>query len=418
MIDKSRQPKYSLVGKTLVITDLHIGLKKANQSRLSIIIKVFKNFLKTIVDENISNVICCGDIFHSRIALDLQALNVGIKLLSALSEKCKCYLILGNHDLYYKNTNGINSSNVFKHMNNIFIIDETTDVSINGQKALFVPWLGKFDGIEKSSYDLAFGHFDINSEYLIASYIEEHSKNEKSNINIQNILDNDILLNESSNNITDIQSEINKFKNLKNKTNSNDLVGNFIEYVKPYGTIYAGHIHNHKEFVSKSRQFIFIGSPYQQNFGEIDSNCGYYVLDENNNRKFIETKDVPKHLKIKISDILNQGIENYDFSIIKNNIIKKIYDVEIDFQTETSINQKILDNLPFEESLSEYSVALSVDNSIITNESLETIKKSKLEYIRNYIHNMDDKIFVNSNIEKNELFKVLESYFNLVMENH
>ena len=101
-----------------------------------------------------------------------------------------------------------------------------------------------------------------------------------------------------------------------------------------------------------------------------------------------------------------------------NNIIKKIYDVEIDFQTETSINQKILDNLPFEESLSEYSVALSVDNSIITNESLETIKKSKLEYIRNYIHNMDDKIFVNSNIEKNELFKVLESYFNLVMENH
>lgn len=409
------EKKHVIVGKTLVITDLHIGLKKANQSRLSIIVKVFKNFLTTIKKENVKNVICCGDIFHSRVALDLQALNVGLKLLSAIAEKCECYLILGNHDLYYKNSANINSTNVFKSIKNIHIIEETTEVELNGQKALFVPWLGNMDGIHNSEYDLLFGHFDIAGEYLIASYIEEHANNNsKTDIEVQDILNNDTLLNEA-NGIIDIQKEFNKIKSEKKK--SSDLVGKFVELCKPYGTIYAGHIHNHKEFVSKSREFIFIGSPYQQNFGEIDSDSGYYVLDESNKRKFIRTTDVPKHIRLKISDILKDGIENFDFSIVKNNIVQKIYDVDIDLKTEAAINQRISDSLPFEETLSEYSIAISSDNTIITNDSLETIKKSKIEYIKKYIDSMDDKILKDANLDRGELFKMLEEYFNKAMEN-
>lgn len=407
--------KYKIIGKTLVITDLHIGLKKANQSRLSIIVKVFKNFLKAIKEENIKNVICCGDIFHSRIALDLQALNVGIRLLGALAEKCQCYLILGNHDLYYKNTSSIHSSNVFKHIKNIHIIEETTEVEINGQRALFVPWLCGFDGKTKGVYDLMFGHFDICGQYLIASYIEEHASEQKdAEVEIQDLINNDSLLNEASS-VKNIQTE---FSTIKNKNlKSNDLVGEFVEYVKPYGAIYAGHIHGHKEFVSKMREFIFIGSPYQQNFGEIDSIDGYYILDEQNKRKFYEIKDVPKHIRIKISDILKKGISKFDFSIVKGNIVQKIYDADVDLKTDTDINQRISDNLPFEESLSEYAVALSSDTAVVSNESLETIQKSKLEYIKSYINNMDDSTLSAANIERSELYKMLESYFNRAMEN-
>lgn len=407
--------KYKITGKTLVITDLHIGLKKANQSRLSIIVKVFKNFLKTIKEENIKNVICCGDVFHSRVALDLQALNVGIKLLSALAEKCECWLILGNHDLYYKNAASINSSNVFKHMKNVHIIDNTTEVEINGQRALFVPWLGKFDGLQKGVYDLMFGHFDINGRYLIASYIEEHASDKTtSDIEVQDLINNDSLLNEADD-IKDIQMEFASIKDSKAK--SNDLVGDFVEYAKPYGVVYAGHIHGHKEFVSRTREFVFVGSPYQQNFGEIGGINGYYVLDENNKRKFIETEGVPKHVRLKISDILKEGVDNFDFSITKGNIVQKIYDIDVDLKTDAAINQRISDNLPFEEALAEYSVALSSDNAVITNESLETIKKSKLEYIKSYINNMDDAALSASNIERHELYKMLESYFNRAMEN-
>lgn len=409
------EAKYKIIGKTLVITDLHIGLKKANQSRLSIVVKVFKNFLKTIKEEGVENVICCGDVFHSRIALDLQALNVGIKLLSAIAEKCECWLILGNHDLYYKNSAAIHSSNVFKHIKNIHIVEETTEVEINGQRALFVPWLGSFDGCKKGAYDLMFGHFNINGRYLIASYIEEHAADNKTaEASMQDLINNDAILNEASD-VKDIQME---FANIKdNKMKSNDLVGDFVEYVKPYGAIYAGHIHGHKEFVSRSREFIFVGSPYQQNFGEIDNDNGYYILDESNHRKFIKTTSVPRHVRIKISDILNAGIDSFDFSIAHGNIVQKIYDMDVDLKTDSEIMQRIADSLPFEESLSEYSVALSSDNSVIINESLETIKKSKLEYIRSYVNNMDDAILSAASIDRNELFKMLESYFNHAMEN-
>ena len=144
---------------------------------------------------------------------------------------------------------------------------------------------------------------------------------------------------------------------------------------------------------------------------------GYYVLDEKNKRKFIETEGVPKHIRLRISNIIKAGIDKFDFSIIKGNIIQKIYDVDIDLKTDAEINQRISDNLPFEESLSEYSVALTADNTVITNESLETIKKSKLEYIKSYINNIEDSTLSAANIEKHELYKMLESYFNKAMEN-
>lgn len=174
MEEQTKKP-LTIQGKTLVVSDIHIGLKKANQSRLSIVAAVFKDVLKTIKEEKIKNVICCGDIFHSRVAIDLQALNVGLKLLGALSEKCKCYLILGNHDLYYKNNVSINSTNVFKQNKNTFVVEEPTEAEINGQKALLVPWLSDLSKFRKESYDLLFGHFDIDGKFLIASYLEQHS---------------------------------------------------------------------------------------------------------------------------------------------------------------------------------------------------------------------------------------------------
>ena len=407
---------YTINGKTIVISDLHIGLKKANQSRLSIVVTVFKDVLEAVKREGVENVICCGDVFHSRVALDLQALNVGIKLLNALAEKCNCYLIVGNHDIYYKNTLSVHSSNVFKHMKNVFVIDKTTLVELNGQMALFVPWLGAYDGCTKGKYDLMFGHFDVCSGYLIASYIEEHSnkKAETANDEIREILDSDSLLSEASGSI-DIRREFEKLR--KNKTKSGDLVGDFVEYAKPYGTIYAGHIHGHKEFVSRSREFIFVGSPYQQNFGEIGVDNGFYVLDEKNRRKFFPISNVPKHVRLKISEILKAGVDSFDFSVVKNNIVQKIYDADVDLKTENRINQKIVDNQPFEEALSEYAVALSADSTVITNEAVETIKRSKLDYIRKYVNDIDQKTLDESNIDRDKLYKMLEGYFNAASEN-
>lgn len=407
-------PKYDIRGKTLVISDIHIGLKKANSSRLSIVVKVFKNFLNTIKKEQVKNVICCGDIFHSRVSLDLQALNIGIKLVSALAEHCKCYLILGNHDLYYKNNVEINSSNIFRSNSNIEIVSEPTIVSLNGAKTLLVPWLSDLSKFPKNYFDLMFGHFGIDDKYLIASYIEEHlsAKPMKPSEITAELIRNDSLLNEVGK-AEDFSKDIEKSKD----SNTNDLVGDFIELAKIGGTIFAGHIHEHKEFVAKKRNFVFIGSPYQQNFGEIYNKCGYYLLNESNEKNFIETVGVPKHVLLKISEIVSGGgIDGYDFSIVKGNIVKKVYDIDVLKSDEMKINQRINDSLPFEEALPEYMVANSVDENVVDSEVLDMIKKSKLEYIKNYIASMDDSIFETSNLSKDTLFEKISEYYEKATE--
>lgn len=119
------------------------------------------------------------------------------------------------------------------------------------------------------------------------------------------------------------------------KNKSSDLVGNFVDLVKNDGVIYAGHIHKHKEFVAKGRKFAFVGSPYQQTLGEIDSQCGYYLLDGSNYAEFRETTSAPRHVQILMSKVMDGS---FDFRVVSNSIIQKVYDIDVDQKTEAVVN--------------------------------------------------------------------------------
>ena len=45
------------------------------------------------------------------------------------------------------------------------------------------------------------------------------------------------------------------------------------------------------------------------------------------------------------------------------------------------------------------------------NESIELIKKSKLEYVKNYIDNIDKKVLEEQGIDGEKLYKVLADYY-------
>lgn len=410
---------YRLTGKSIIFSDLHLGLRNNSVSRLNICIKAIREIAKVIKEEDIKNIFFAGDLFHNRKSLDLQVLNCGLKLIEALSKRCKCFLINGNHDSYYKNASDVNSINVFKSNQNVIIINTPMYIELNGKTVLLVPWMTDIEKFNKESVDIMMGHFDISSKFLIASYIEEHSKNSQAvTKNVEKMIDSDDLLGsiyDEDGTSGSISEEIDEI--VKNNLKSADLVGSFVEIVKQGGFIYAGHIHNHKEFVAKKRNFIFIGSPYQQTFGEIDSIDGFYVLDENNKRKFIETTTVPKHVILNMTEILKQGIDKFDFSIVKGNIIKKVYDCEVDKNDEVKINMKINNYGPYEELPSDYDiVSTNISTDILTSESLEMIKKSKLEYIRSYISTIDKKILDEADIDPKKLFEIIEIYYNKAVD--
>ena len=404
-----------LIGKTLLFTDMHFGLKQNAVSRLNICVKVVKQMLEKIKEENIQNVIFGGDLYHERVSVNVNTLNVALKCMQAVAKHCNTYLIVGNHDAHYKNSIEVNSLNMFKDTKNIHVIEKPTEVEINGSKMLLCPWLSDLSAYSKETYDFLVGHFDISSKFLIASYIEDNSKNLQASQSISDMIQQDNLLASQSSMQTATNDDFTEAVNTKKK--ASELVGDFVELVKRSGTIFSGHIHQHREFVAKRRKFIFIGSPYEQTRGDRGNECGYYILDENNKYKFIKTIGTPKHVELRMSKVIDVGIDKFDFSIVKGNILHKIYDCDVDRISDSKITQKITDYKPYDELIPDYEVSLNYNDGVnLQNETIALIKKSKLEYIKNYIDNIDKAVLSEQEIDAARLYKMLEEYYEKVTE--
>lgn len=304
-------------------------------------------------------------------------------------------MILGNHDLFNKNSVDVNSINIFRDINNVEVVDKPSEITINGKRALLVPWLSDLSQFKEETYDLMFGHFDISSKFLISSYVQEHSQALQASNDVANAIEDDNALKSS-------------------RSNPEQFLEDFIELAKKDGTIFAGHIHQHKEMVSKGRNFIFVGSPYEQNLGEVGSKHGYYILDKLCNYSFYEIDDVPKHVQIKASVVLDANIDNYDFNIVKGNIVQKVYDVDVSLEDDMKISQKIASFKPYEELLPDYQVQVAFTSSNDDGKQdkiLAALKKSKLDYIDSYINQLDDKALEDSKIDREMLKKIMERYY-------
>jgi len=231
-------------GNILVFTDLHLGLKSGSKSRLAICVNAIKEIISFIKKHDVETVLFLGDWHHVRVSTENNVLNVSCKLMQALAKNCKVYCLLGNHDIYMKNTSDINSLIMFKNITNVKIVDSVLEASLNGNKSLFVPWLGDVSKYENETFDMMFGHFDVSSKYLIKSYVEDNINKKTTSEQTSNMIEADSIL------------------ETKNKSTTGDYVGDFVDVVKRNGFVFSGHIHQHKEFLAKGRKFIFVGDPY------------------------------------------------------------------------------------------------------------------------------------------------------------
>lgn len=394
---------HEINGNILVFTDQHFGVKGNAPSRQRMSALAMKKIIDAVDEHHASTCIFCGDYFHQRNALTIDTLNIAHKCLQALAKRCKTYMILGNHDLFNKNSTDINSINIFKDISNLVVVDKPVEATINKSKALLVPWLADLSSFKPGTYDFMFGHFDISSKFLIASYAQDHSRTLAVSSDVANELAKDSALMSSS----DSQDKLDVH------------LGSFIELAKPDGTIFAGHIHQHKEMIARGRKFIFVGSPYQQNLGDYGCKCGYYAIDASNSYKFHEIVGIPKHVKVECSKVLDFGIDKYDFSEVHGNIVQKVYDVDVKVDDDLKINQKIASFKPYEELLPDYKVALELsyvpDEKVVDSSMQALISKSKLDYIDSYVNQIDSKVLDAEGIDREKLLEVMHKYYSKVV---
>src|SRR5574337_237802 len=98
--------------KVAIVTDNHAGCRNDSAVFTEYCISFFtEQFIPYLLDNKIDTVLHLGDVFDRRKYVNFQTLcEWRTRVFDVLAEHgIKLHILLGNHDVYYKNTNSVNS---------------------------------------------------------------------------------------------------------------------------------------------------------------------------------------------------------------------------------------------------------------------------------------------------------------------
>jgi len=170
--------------KIAIITDQHFGCRKNSKLFHDYFLKFYNNvFFPTLEKEGITTVINMGDTFDSRKGIDFAALTwAKDNYFDRLKEMgVTVHTIVGNHDIYYKNTNDVNAIDLLlREYDNIPIYEETVPIEVGGLSILLVPWINSENReksvamINKSNSPVCMGHLELNGFRATPGHMMEH----------------------------------------------------------------------------------------------------------------------------------------------------------------------------------------------------------------------------------------------------
>ena len=157
--------------KVAIITDQHFGARSDSIAFLDFFQKFYDNtFFPTIDASGIDTVLVLGDTFDRRKYVNFYALDRAKKMFfDKLEERgITVYMLAGNHDTYFKNTNEINSPDLLlAEYSNIEVIDEPKTINVNGFEVCMLPWIcpenydASINEIKNTTSTLCMGHLEI-----------------------------------------------------------------------------------------------------------------------------------------------------------------------------------------------------------------------------------------------------------------
>lgn len=337
-------------------TDIHIGLYQDNPKWHQISLDFAAWASQKFLQNGINDIVILGDIFHNRLEISVNTLSIAKKFFDYFKD-FNIYILAGNHDSFYKENSKVNSISIFDGWNNIKIVDdEPLQLKIFDKDALLVPWGTEFDKITKC--DLIFGHFEIVSFYMNTYKVCEHG----------------------------FSSE-----NLFEKAN----------------IIFSGHFHKKDHRKYKNGEIIYLGSPYQQNYGDASDERGIYIYEVDKNLlNFIKNDISPQHVKLSLKKILDKEIDlNFLKENVPNNHVNLIVDANMAEEKVTMLSAKIqnLNPLTFRIDFGDTSLSLNANSNGEIDENVNLI-----ENIEKYVESLD------INDKKEVVSYINEVYNNLI----
>ena len=231
--------------KVAIITDQHFGARNDSIAFLDFFQKFYDNtFFPTLDASGIDTVLVLGDTFDRRKYVNFYALDRAKKMFfDKLEERgITVYMLAGNHDTYFKNTNEVNSPDLLlAEYNNIEVIDEPKTINVNGFEVCMLPWIcpenytQSLDEIKNTTSTICMGHLEI-AGFAMYRGMESHE-------------------------------------------------GFSAETFNKFDLVFSGHYHHR----SNDRNIHYLGNPYELTWQDYNDPRGFHLFDFTNRQlDFIE----------------------------------------------------------------------------------------------------------------------------------
>lgn len=262
--------------KAMCFTDIHYG--KSNNGKVHN--EDCRDFVTWILAEREANgaetCIFLGDWHDNRNQIHLDTLNHSLSDMERLCQAfTDVYILVGNHDLFYRDKRDISSVAIGRNLPNLHLISEPTVIG----DTLLCPWLvgDEWKSVRKTSARYVFGHFELPNFLLNAGVaMPDHGG-----------------------------------------LNLDHLAGP--EYV------FSGHFHKRQHIANVH----YIGNCFPHNFSDAgDDARGYMLLEHGGKPQYVNWLDCPKYRTTTLSALL----DNPEKFLMAKTTVRVTIDIEISFE--------------------------------------------------------------------------------------
>ena len=134
--------------KIAILNDTHCGIRNSSEVMMDYQEKFYSEvFFPYLEEHGIKKILHLGDYYDNRKFINFKALEHNRKIFLEKLRELSIHMdiIPGNHDVYYKNTNNLNSLKELlgHYMNEVRIIEKPSVVNYDGLDVALVPWINQ-----------------------------------------------------------------------------------------------------------------------------------------------------------------------------------------------------------------------------------------------------------------------------------
>jgi DNA repair exonuclease SbcCD nuclease subunit len=284
---KTQKMSTKLFDRVVVFTDIHFGLrhnsKEHNQDCL--------DFLDWLIEEarkyGAESCIFMGDWHHHRSNINILTLDYTMQALRKLNSSFKkCYVMVGNHDLFYREKREIHSMVVGSEFPNIVLVNEPMLMD----NVALIPWL-----VEEEWKDVA----NIKSKYLFG-----HLELPGFKMNAQVEMPDHGALNST--------------------------------HFEHQDYVFSGHFHKRQT----KGKINYIGNPFGHNYSDVwDFERGAMLLEWDKEPVFLDYEGGPRFINIGLTSLL----ANPDIYLKPKTYLQVTLDADLTYEEASFLRETFLD---------------------------------------------------------------------------